>query len=300
MINYTSQYQTQFEEFSNLCQLELDPGNRWIQLGALLPWDRMAGIYRKKFSPYMGAGATNPRWAIGAFIIKHKLRLSDEETLLSISENPYMQFFLGLDTYRPKPLFSSTLFVVLRKKLGEQTFAEFSQTLLTFSEDSEAVAGGPDTPTPAPKGKLKIDATVADQYVRYPNDLSLVNEARVKTEVIIDQLWELTKGELSVKPRTYRRVAHKRYLSQAKKKHSSRAALRKALRYLLNCVERNLGHIDRMLDLIGRQRFPLARRYQRQLWIIGTLYNQQREMYDERSRRCPDRIVIISQPYVRP
>src|SRR5699024_3931093 len=36
--------------------------------------------------------------------------------------------------------------------------------------------------------------------------------ARVKTEVIIDQLWELTKGELSVKPRTYRRVAHKRYL----------------------------------------------------------------------------------------
>src|SRR5699024_5290179 len=83
---------------------------------------------------------------------------------------------------------------------------------------SEAVAGGPDTPTPAPKGKLKIDATVADQYVRYPNDLSLVNEARVKTEVFIDQLWELTKGELSVKPRTYRRVAHKRYLSQAKKK----------------------------------------------------------------------------------
>ncbi|HLR76602.1 MAG TPA: IS5/IS1182 family transposase, partial [Balneolaceae bacterium] len=92
MINYTSQYQTQFQEFSNLCQLDLDPGNRWIQLGALLPWDRMVGIYRKKFSPNMGAGATNPRWAVGAFIIKHKLRLSDEETLLSISENPYMQF----------------------------------------------------------------------------------------------------------------------------------------------------------------------------------------------------------------
>jgi len=34
MITYTSQYQTQFGEFSNLCQLELAPGNRWIQLGA--------------------------------------------------------------------------------------------------------------------------------------------------------------------------------------------------------------------------------------------------------------------------
>jgi hypothetical protein len=27
--------------------------------------------------------------------------------------------------------------------------------------------------------------------------------------------------------------------------------MRKALRYLLNCVERNPGHIDDMLDLIG-------------------------------------------------
>lgn len=298
MITYNSQYQTQFEEFSNLCQLALDPGNRWIQLGALLPWDRMVGIYQKKFSSYMGAEATNPRWVIGAFIIKHKLRLSDEETLLTISENPYMQFFLGLETYRPRPLFSPTLFVELRKKLGEQTFERFSQILITLSSGAQPPAGGQDSPPP--KGKLKIDATVADQYIRYPNDLSLVNEARVKTEAIIDQLWELTKEQLPVKPRTYRKLAHKRYLSQAKKKNSSRAARRKTMRYLLNCTERNLGHIGQMLDLIGGQAFPLPYPQQRQLWIIHTLYTQQRQMYQTRSRRHDDRIVSISQPHVRP
>lgn len=52
-------------------------------------------IDASRFSLTMGTGAVNPRWVIGAFIIKHKLRLSDEETLLSISENPYMQFFLA-------------------------------------------------------------------------------------------------------------------------------------------------------------------------------------------------------------
>lgn len=300
MINYTSQYQTQFEEFSTLCQLELDPANRWIQLGALLPWDRMVETYRKKFSPDMGAQATDPRWVIGAFIIKHKLRLSDEEALLSISENPYMQFFLGLQTYHPTPLFSPTLFVELRKKLGEETFGEFSRTLIALTEEPEPAPAGPEAPKPAPKGKLKIDATVADQYIRYPNDLSLVNEARVKTEAIIDRLWERTKGRLEVKPRTYRKVAHKRYLSQAKKKNASRASLRKTLRYLLNCVERNLGHIDDMLDLMGGRRFPLAHTYQRQLWIIRTLYGQQRRMYEEQVHSCPDRIVSISQPHVRP
>ena len=297
MINYDSQYQTQFAEFSNLCQLELNPNNRWIQLGALLPWDRMVATYRKKFSSDMGAGATNPRWVIGAFIIKHKLGFSDEETLQSISENPYMQFFLGLDTYRPTPLFSPTLFVELRKKLGEETFGAFSQTLIALTEAAESPAGEPEA---APKGKLKIDATVADQYIRYPTDLSLVNEARVKTETIIDRLWERTGDRLSVKPRTYRTLAHKRYLRQAKKKQSAAADRRKTMRYLLNCVGRNLGHIDDMLDLIGARPFPLARKFQRQLWVIHTLYGQQRGMYEQRSHSCPDRIVSIGQPHVRP
>jgi len=297
MIKYTSQYQTQFEDFSNLCQLELDPNNRWIQLGALLPWDRMVRVYAKRFSPNMGASAVNPRWIIGAFIIKHKLRLSDEETLLSISENPYMQFFLGLQTYRPNQLFSPTLFVELRKRLGEQTFDEFSRTLITLSEDLAPAPGGQDAP---PKGKLKIDATVADQYIRYPTDLSLVNEARVKTEGIIDELWELMGDRLAVKPRTYRKKAHKRYLSQSKKKKASKASLRKTLRYLLNCTKRNLGHINDMLDLLDGRAFPLAHKYQRQLWIIHTLYEQQRGMYQADSRRCDDRIVSISQPHVRP
>lgn len=302
MINYTSQYQTQFEEFSNLCQLQLNPNNRWIQLGALLPWDRMVGIYQKKFSVYMGTEATNPRWVIGAFIIKHKLRLSDDETLQSISENPYMQFFLGLQTYHPERLFAPSLFVELRKRLGEDSFDEFSRILIRLSEDPGEAENPEGAAEPAPKGKLKIDATVADQYIRYPNDLSLVNEARLKTEAIIDRLWELelVKDQLTVKPRTYRKLAHKRYLSQAKKKNSSQASRRKALRYLLNCVRRNLDHIDTMLDLLDGPVFPLAHKYQRHLWVIHSLYEQQRGMYEQRSHRCSDRIVSISQPHVRP
>lgn len=86
MINYTSQYQGQSEDFSNLCQLELDPTNRWIWLGDLLPCDCMDEAYIKRFSPNMGAGAIYPRWVIGTFIIKHKLQLSNEETLFNLCD----------------------------------------------------------------------------------------------------------------------------------------------------------------------------------------------------------------------
>jgi len=302
MLRYHSQYQTQINEFSNLYNLQLNPQNRWIQLGHLLPWDQMVGRYKQSFSSGKGAPAVNPRWMIGALIIKHKMNLTDEQTLLAISENPYMQFFLGLQTFCPEPLFSESLFAEVRKRLGRDTIETFNELIIRASHP-ELGGGQPPSEDAEPadnKGKLKIDATVADQYIRYPNDLSLVNEARLKTEAIIDQLWEMTRDQLSAKPRTYRRVAHKRYLGEAKKKRKSRTSIRKTLRYLLNCVRRNLGHIDQMLDLIGGQAFPLDYKYQRQLWVIHTLYTQQRGMYDERSRRCSDRIVSISQPHVRP
>lgn len=81
MIEYTSQFQAKIEEFSSLYQLNLDKNNRWIQLSFLLPWDEMVGIYSRRYSAKSGAKAVNPRIVNGAFIIKHKLGLSDEETL---------------------------------------------------------------------------------------------------------------------------------------------------------------------------------------------------------------------------
>jgi hypothetical protein len=295
MIEYTSQHQTKIEEFSSLHQLNLNPKNRWIQLAAILPWDNMIKAYAGRFNDRLGAKAINPRIIIGAIIIKHKLNLSDEETLQTISENPYMQYFLGLQDYVPDLLFSPTLFVEMRKKLGNELFGHFNDLIMA------PVTGERPVKVPVKnKGKLKIDATVADQYIRYPNDLSLVNEARTKTETIIDLLYQELRDTYPVKPRTYRKVAHKRYLSEAKKKQKSDKSVRKTIRYLLNCVQRNLGYIDNMLDQCGTDWFPLPHKYQKQLWVVHTLYKQQRQMYDEKSHTCADRIVSIAQPHVRP
>jgi len=35
--------------------------------------------------------------------------------------------------------------------IGEETFGEFSRTLITLSEDAEAAGGGPDAPKHAPQ-----------------------------------------------------------------------------------------------------------------------------------------------------
>ena len=145
----------------------------------------------------MGANSINPRHIIGAFIVKHKLGLTDEETLLTIRENPYMQFFSGLDHYQPDMLFSPSLFVEMRKRSGDQTFDEFSVAIMSIAHPSITQKKGEvGTKELKPRGKLKIDATVADHYITCPNDPGLVNDARLKTERMIDDLFELLRDQL--------------------------------------------------------------------------------------------------------
>lgn len=293
MIKYDSQYQTKITEFSNLYQLKLNENNRWIQLGSVLPWDKLVSLLSGKYDFTKGSAGINPRVIIGALIVKHKLTLTDEETIEIISENPYIQFFLGFTQFNPEPIFSPSLFVDIRKRLGKETFSEFNELLIKITHPLK-------DKSVTHKGELKIDATVADQEIRYPNDLGLLNEARLKTEKIIDHLFELTRVEDSVKPRTYRRKANEVYLKEAKKKKKQKKEVRKALRYLLNCVKRNLGHINKMLDEINGTEFPLEYKQMRQLWIIQTLWDQQWEMFINHKNTCKHRIVSISQPHVRP
>ncbi len=40
---------------------------------------------------------------------------------------------MGLDHYQPDPLFSPSLFVEMRKRLGDQTFDEFSTTIMNIA-----------------------------------------------------------------------------------------------------------------------------------------------------------------------
>jgi len=94
----------------------------------------------------------------------------------------------------------------------------------------------------------------------------------------------------------------KAYISYSKKRNHSKAEIRKIKRKLLEALKRDLRHIDRLLDQgeVQVERFPLTRQEQKMLWVIHTVYEQQQQMYRENSNSCPDRIVSIYQPHVRP
>jgi hypothetical protein len=294
MIRYRSSKQLTLDGFTLPFGGKLNPDNRWVRWSEIIPWDDLAVGYYKTMNDRLGRPGKDAKMVIGALIIKHKLTLSDEETVLQIQENPYLQYFIGFSSYKDEPPFAPSLFVDIRKRMGQEVFSSFEQVIL------EKVGSSPKTSAEpvANKGKLLVDATVAEQAIRYPTDLSLLNEGREISEHLIDELYALS--DYSRKPRTYRRKARKLYLNLAKNKKPGLKLRRRGLREQLQFLRRNLKHISCLLDHLGGTPFPLEYKLQRKYWIIQHLYNQQDGMYRSKQRRCDDRIVSISQPHVRP
>jgi IS5 family transposase len=75
---------------------------------------------------------------------------------------------------------------------------------------------------------MLVDATCTPADVAYPTDLNLLNEAREKTEEMIDVKHAPFIGT-EEKPRTYREKARKAYLAVAKQKKPGAKKIRKAI-----------------------------------------------------------------------
>ena len=78
--------------------------------------------YYSIMESWKGRPGKDVRLVVGALIIKHKLTLSDEKTVMDILENPYLQFFVGFSSYQDKQPFAPSLFVDIRKRMGQEVF----------------------------------------------------------------------------------------------------------------------------------------------------------------------------------
>ena len=96
---------------------KLSEDNRWVIMTKLIPWSEFEEEYAQKFSVDTGAPAKSFRMALGALIIKEKLGTSDRETVEQIRENPYLQYFLGLEYYTNEPPFDSSMLVYFRERI---------------------------------------------------------------------------------------------------------------------------------------------------------------------------------------
>ena len=85
-----------FFDFNQPLGMHMNPENRWIRLAELIPWDEYEEKYASRFKSDTGNVAKPCRMALGALIIQKRLGFSDRELVEEITENPYLQYFIGL------------------------------------------------------------------------------------------------------------------------------------------------------------------------------------------------------------
>ena len=126
------------EKFEMPFSEKLSPDNRWVIMAELIPWSEFEAEYAENFSATMGAPAKPFRMALGALIIKEKLRTSDRETVEQIRENPYLQYFLGMSDYSNAPPFEASMMVYFRTRIGMNLVKKINHKMVQdFTEKTE-------------------------------------------------------------------------------------------------------------------------------------------------------------------
>ena len=153
-------------DFNQSCGMELDPNNEWIRLAHAIPWSRMETKYAAMFPSKTGHPATPFRMALGVLIIQKRKKLEVNEYILETSG--------------------------VTKEHEPKNESKNAKAANTRSDDIENL------------GTEILDATCSPSNIRYPQDFSLLNEAREKLEDMIDYFHK--NCHPWAKPRTYRRV----------------------------------------------------------------------------------------------
>lgn len=290
--------QPSFLDFNQPMGLKVNPENRWVKMADMVPWDVFEIKYAQLFPSNTGNVAKPLRMALGALIIQTKFQFSDRELVEQITENPYLQYFIGLPGYQEEPPFDASTLVDFRKRISVEMLMEANEYLLGHKDDNDPPAsGGSADPEKEPgkenEGTLILDATCAPANIRYPQDVSLLNEAREKLETI---LYRFHKAYGLPLPRRYKRKARKDYLAFAKSKKHTKQKIRKALRKQLGYVARDIRYLERFMN----EGYALERKEISLYLTIRTLFEQQKYMYDTQTHSVDHRIVSITQPWLRP
>ena len=287
MYEYSASFKNQLDIFETSLPFAggLDRTNRWITLSKLINWKEFEKIYAQTFSK-RGRSGIKARIVIGALILKHKLELSDREIAQQLTENPYLQIFIGLNEFTTISPFDSSTLTNVRKRMGENEFEKFEIEIIKELQKKKLIK---------PKGFL-VDATVIESEITFPTDCGLLNKVR---KFLVENIKNIGKTT-NKKMRTYCRKAQKEYLNFNKKRKKTKKQIRRMQKSLLQYVRRNIKQMKELTAHVQESGVAISKKIVDKFELAKKIYKQQKTMYDNKVKTIESRIVSFHKDYVRP
>jgi IS5 family transposase len=208
----------------------LDKNHALYQLADRLNWDALI----EGFGPYYSEGPGRPevpiRIIVGLHYLKYLEDESDESVVEKFCENPYWQYFCGLETFQHKLPCHPTTLVKWRKRVGEKGVEKLlSHTIDTAKREALL-------PEKLLK-KVNVDTTVQEKSITFPTDTKLCHRMRVKLVLA-------AKNRGINLRQTYARVGKRACIKQARYAHAGQM---KRARKEFKKVKSYLGRVTREL-----------------------------------------------------
>ena len=251
MYKTAKEQQLTFDGFNQSCGMKLNPKDEYVILADMIDWAAVEAEYSALFKSRRGRPAASARMALGSLIIQKRANLSDRRLVREIARNVSYQYFLGLQSFQRTSPVKHGVLPEFRKRLGKDFLVKVNEIFLKRANSTPAHAGDkPESPAAnGNMGTMILDATCSPSNIRFPQDFSLLNEARVKLDAMIDRLHDPASGKR--RPRTYRKVLRKRYLAHAKSRKRTAKQTRSIVRVMLCAVKRNMAFVDGFLEKGG-------------------------------------------------
>ena len=110
---------------------ELRDKNRWVRLSEAIDWDRFEQGYSELFAP-SGKADISARIALGCRVIQLHYGVSDREVVELVRESPYLQYFLGMETFSDTMPFSSRTVARFRARIPDKVVRPAVRLLRSF------------------------------------------------------------------------------------------------------------------------------------------------------------------------
>ena len=220
-----TQQKRQRELFRPMLVDFIDPEHELVLLANQIDWT----YFEKEFAPFYsdkGRPSVPIRMMVGALILKHLYNLGDETLAQRWVENPYMQYFCGMEFFEYEFPFDPSDFVHFRKRVGEEGMRKiFAYSVKMHGSRAE-------------EDRMLSDTTVQENNITFPTDAKLAKK-------VIDHCNRIAEKEEVKQRQNYKRTSKELLRATYNYKHPSRA---KQASKATKKLRRNAGRLLRELE----------------------------------------------------
>jgi IS5 family transposase len=149
----------------------VDPAHGLVKLANVVAWNRLDELFGSTYCPDTGRPAVSTRLMVALHYLKYTYNLSDEDVVESWIENPYHQYFSGMQFFEHEVPIDPSSMTRWRKRIGEAGAEELLKETIQAGLKLKAVK-------PHQLKRVNVDTTVQEKEVRFPTDARLYDRAR--------------------------------------------------------------------------------------------------------------------------